>query len=114
MPCSGAGAHSSPLWASLPMSSVNLARLASPEADWVEQWEEAGDSLRARLGAHALADPLVWAGIRGDRGRFQGILTGLGVLATAPEVHSAELNICLELQAAARTAGERWIERAAS
>ena len=30
------------------------------------------------------------------------------------EVHSTELDICVGLQAAARTAGEHWIERAAS
>ena len=38
----------------------------------------------------------------------------MGLLTTAPEAHSAGVDICLELQAAARTAGERWIERAAS
>ena len=96
------------------MSSAGLAHLASQEADWAAQWEGTGESLRTRLKAHGLADPLTWAGLRGDRDRLQRILSGLGVLETAPEVHSAELDIGVGLQAAARIAGEHWVERAAS
>ena len=103
-----------PLWASLPMSAARLAHLAFQEADWAAHWEGAGESLRTRLKAHGLADPLTWAGLGGDRDRLQRILSGLGVIATALEVHSTELDICVGLQAAARTAGEHWIERAAS
>ena len=54
------------LRASLPMSSAGLAHLASQEADWAAHWEGAGVTLRTRLKAHGLADPLTWAGLRGD------------------------------------------------
>ena len=96
------------------MASAALANMASRDADWTAHWEAAGGALRTRLKSHGLEDPLTWAGLRGDRSRMQRILTGLGVLAPTTEACFDELDICMGLQAAARSAGEDWVERTAA
>ena len=70
--------------------------------------------MRARLKSQGLEDPLTWAGLRGDRVRMRRILTGLGVLTPSEEGCSEELDICMGLQWAARSAGEDWVERSAT
>ena len=88
--------------------------MAMREAGWVELWDNIDDKLRGRLAEQGLDDPLIWAGLRGDRGRLQGILNGMQVLLADPAEHTADLDSSVLLQAAARIVGAQWLEGASA
>ena len=96
------------------MASSALANMATLDARWAAHWEAAGGPLRARLKSQGLEDPLTWAGLRADRVRMRRILTGLGILSPVDGDSSDELDICMGLQMAARSAGDDWVERSAA
>ena len=96
------------------MASSALARMVTLDAGWAAHWGAAGGALQARLTSQGLDDPLTLAGLRGDRSRLRRILTGLGVLTPSEGDCSGELDICMGLQLAARSAGEDWVERSAT
>jgi hypothetical protein len=92
------------------MSTLGLTAIAFQDDEWQEAWNDLGEGLRARLTARGLASPLIWAGLRGDRGKLQSVLSGLGVLSVDAAKHTDELTQCLGLQQAAKSPGERWVE----
>ena len=96
------------------MASSALVNMATLDASWAAHWEAAGGPLRARLKSQGLEDPLTWAALRGNRDRMRRILTGLGILLPSDGDSSDELDLCMGLQMAARSAGDDWVERSAA
>ena len=95
------------------MSFASFARVAGGDSGWTDAWDSLSIKFRNDLIKHELADPIVWAGMRGDRNRLVSMFTALGCLATDPADLTEQLDGAERLQKAARPVGAEWTERTA-
>ena len=73
-----------------------------------------GGIIASKAQEPGIGRPINWAGLRGDRDRMRRILTGMGVLMPVEGDCSEEFDLCMNLQASARSAGSDWVERSAT
>ena len=91
-------------------STAALARVARSAGGWEEAWGELDEYFKKKLTSHGLDDPLLWAGLRGDRGRLTGMLASMSLLSEDSGRGATELDWCLGLQRVAREVGQVWVE----
>ena len=96
------------------MDSASLHRLAAASPQWLVVWERVESVFRDALGVAGLDDPLVWAGIRGDRQAVGAILRAMNMLAGDEAENQQRLDTAVLLQQSARGVGAEWAERAAA
>ena len=97
------------------MSSSALGHLARNHPVWVHAWGMLDGSFSGELDKVGLKDPLLWAGLRGDRDCLLLMLDSMGLTSGKnPENITRLLDQCVVLQAAARGVGEMWTEQHAS
>ena len=88
------------------MSSLLLSRIVVANPTWQEVWGRIDKDVTRLLDRAGLGDPLIWAGIRGDRDSLLRMVDSLGLLAGRDAEATEELaDICVALQAAARGVG---------
>ena len=96
------------------MASSHLGRMALTNPGWQAAWKNLDAETARLLGRAGLGDPLIWAGIRGDRAGIELMLDSMGVLANKePGARDRVLDMCLGLQATARGVGSLWVDQQA-
>ena len=93
------------------MSFASFARIAGGDTGWTEAWDSLGHKFKNDLIKHDLAEPIVWAGMRGDRNRLVALFTALGCISADPAELTEQLDGAERLQRAARPVGAEWTER---
>ena len=107
--------HELPLWWGCPnpikrvcsamFPASALVRHAVGASNSKEAWDDLDHYFKVKLSNQGFDDPLLWAGIRGDRGQIILMATAHGVLSSDGEKFTRELEWVEALQAAAGTAG---------
>ena len=58
----------------------SLARVVAATPEWQRAWDEVESGFKAQLKVMELDDPLVWAGLRGDREHMRAVFESMGML----------------------------------
>lgn len=96
------------------MASSFLARMAHNSPGWMLAWDKLDTETARRLVRAGLGEPLIWAGIRGDRDGVELMLESVGALADRErDMIDTIIDLCLGLQAAAKRVGTAWAEQQA-
>ena len=90
-----------------------LARVAVSSPQRQAAWGGVDTNFRKELEVYELNDPLVWAGLRGDRDQLLAMLKAMGLMNFKDDENMARLETALRLQAAARGVGEDWTNQMA-
>ena len=89
------------------MSSSALGHLARLHPVWLHAWGMLDGGFAGELTKAGLKDPLLWAGLRGNRDCLLLMLDSLGLTTGKDPGNVAQmLDRCVVLQAAARSVGE--------
>ena len=79
---------------------------------WLHAWGMLDGGFAGTLAKAGLQDPLMWAGLRGNRGCLVLMLDSMGLTAGKdPGYVTQMLNQCEVRQAAVRNVGDAWIEQ---
>ena len=90
-----------------------MTRRAAADPDWLAGLEAIDDGFRKKLEVAGLGEPLIWAGMRGDKHRLERLLRSMNLLDVDEPEATKRLEACLRLQASSREAGRDWVDGAA-